>query len=386
MPGSIQRRGSSAWIVVVDHGRDPATGKRRQVRRSLKGTKRDAEQLLVRLLHDRDHGITQPVEHLTVRDYLVDRYLPHVQAHREARTYLTARDICVKHLIPALGNLRLAKLRAADIQAYYDRKLTSGRLDGRGGLSAASVQRHHQVLHAALRHAADLDLIPRNPADRAKAPVKDRKEFRALTPTEAEALLRAADAAGFGAIIRVALWTGLRLGELLGLRWSDIDLGARVLSVQQTVQEIAGQGLVLKAPKTHRSRRAVDLSPLTIAVLTEHRQRQMEARLKAGPAYQDYNLVFANSLGMPTGPSNLKRAFRGIVRRAGIGHVRLHDLRHTHASLMLASGEHLKVVSDRLGHASVAITGDLYSHVAPGLGRAAADRLDRLFEPGAAAR
>jgi integrase len=200
-----------------------------------------------------------------------------------------------------------------------------------------------------------------------------------LTPLEVEQICEAAGDGVHGAIVHIAVLTGLRQGELLGLRWKDVDLDNGVVQVQQTLQSVAGMGTVIGIPKTPKSRRAVALSPDTINVFREQRRRQAEIRLKAGSAYDDLGYIFATPLGAPIDASNLRRAWRRIVATAGIGHVRFHDLRHTHASLMLLQGTHLKIVSERLGHASIAITADTYSHVQPGLQAAAAARLDQLL-------
>jgi integrase len=375
----VRKRGKNSWAVVVDLGRDPGTGERRRLWRSVKGTKRDAEALLVQLLHERDLGIDERPARLTVGEFL-ERWLTDVAATNTApKTYRTDCDVVRRHVIPAMGALQLAKLRPQQIQAYYARCLASGRLDGKGGLSPRSVVRHHQVLHAVLRQAVKWQLLARNPADAAVPPRGERRGMRVLNPEEVQRLFAAADATPYGAVVRLAVYTSLRQGEVLGLRWRDLDLDGGSLHVQQTVQSLPGRGVFFRQPKSAKSRRAVALSPDTASLLREHHRRQAEERLRAGSAYEDQDLVFATAIGRPIDPSNLRRAWRGIVKRAAIGHLRFHDLRHTHASMMLKQGVHLKVVSERLGHASIAITADTYSHVLPGLQAAAAAQFDGLL-------
>lgn len=173
--------------------------------------------------------------------------------------------------------------------------------------------------------------------------------------------------------------TGMRRGELLGLRWADVDLEGGSAHIQQTAQRIVGQGWVFRQPKTRLSKRSVALSPATVTLLRRHRREQLEARLRAGSAYQDRDLVFASAVGTPLEPGTILRTWARVVAAAGVGHVRWHDLRHAHATLMLAAGVHPKIVSERLGHASVNITLDTYSHVVPGLQEAAAAQLDALL-------
>jgi integrase len=255
--------------------------------------------------------------------------------------------------------------------------LVSGRRDGRGGLSARTVVRYHQILHAALRQAVRWQLLLRNPADAVEPPRPARRELRTTTPEQARAVMAAADATQIGAFVRLALLTGMRRGELLGLRWQDVEGGS--VHVQQTAQRIPGQGIVFRQPKTRLSRRAVALSTDAVGVLRTHRARQAEEKLLAGPAYRDQGLVFATGLGTPIEPGNLRRTWLRVTAAAGVPGLRIHDLRHAHATLMLGQGVHPKVVSERLGHASVNITLDTYSHVLPGLQAAAAEALDAVL-------
>lgn len=380
MRGHIVKRGKDSYTVVVNLGRDEATGKYRQHWRTVKGTKKQAEELLVELLHERDTGVERPTGKMTVAAYL-DRWMAdYVTPSLAPKTAVSYRDIIKTQVVPALGAFELTKLRPTHIQSWYSRLLASGRLDGKGGLSARTVQRYHQMLHAALRQAVRWQLLIRNPADAVEVPRASRRELRAVTPAQARSVMEAADATPYGALVRTALLTGMRRGELLGLRWQDVDLERAELHVQQTAQRISGQGIVYRQPKTRLSRRSIALSVEAVAVLRRHRRRQAEARLLAGPAYHDNDLVFATGIGTPHEPGNLLRSWARIVAAAKMPGLRIHDLRHAHATLMLGAGVHPKVVSERLGHASVNITLDTYSHVLPGLQEAAAAALDTLLE------
>jgi integrase len=287
-----------------------------------------------------------------------------------------------RQIIPALGSAQLTELRPQQIQAFYARLRSEGqRADGRPGrLSANTVFRVHQVLHRALVHAVRWQKLARNPADSVQAPREDRPAITMLSAADVSRLLAAADATPIGALTRMAVMTGMRRGELLGLRWSDIDLDGGVASVQQTAQRIDGAGWVFRQPKTKLSRRAVALSPTTVQLLHKRRRDQAEARLLAGSAWQDRNLVFTSALGTPIEPGTIRRIWRRILAAADVGHVRWHDLRHAHATLMLSVGIHPKIVSERLGHSSIEMTVDTYSHVLPGLQAAAAAQLEALLE------
>ncbi len=380
MPGSIRKRYGGSWTVIVDLGTDPGTGKRRQLWRSVKGTKREAEALLVQLTHERNSGLGRPAGRQTVAQYLerwLDDYVAVSVAPSTASHY---REIVRRRMIPALGSVELTELRPQQIQAFYSRLLRDGRANGSGGLSARSVLRFHQVLHAALHHAVRWQLLARNPADAVQPPRAARRELTTISAAQVSELLAAADETPIGPLARLAVMTGMRRGELLGLRWRDVDLDAGMAHVQQTAQRIAGEGWVFRQPKTRLSRRAIALSPATVRILRQQRARQAAERLLAGSAYQDRDLVFASALGTPVEPGTIARTWRRVLDAAGVGHVRWHDLRHAHATLMLSAGIHPKIVSERLGHASVGITLDTYSHVLPGLQAAAAAQLDGLLD------
>ncbi len=209
----------------------------------------------------------------------------YVQPSLAPKTIVTYREVVRVHLVPALGALDLVALRPTHIQSLYSRMLVSGRRDGRGGLSARSVARYHQILHAALRQAVRWQLLVHNPADAVEPPRAARREIPTVTPAQAWAVMAAAAETSIGPFVRLALLTGMRRGELLALRWADVDLEGGALHVQQTAQRIVGEGIVFRQPKMRLSRRSIALSPDAVAVLRQHRRRQAEARLLAGSAY-----------------------------------------------------------------------------------------------------
>ena len=374
MPGSIVKRGKNSWSVILDLGRDPVTGKRRQFWRSVKGPKRDAETLLVHLLHQRDTGIDVPPGKMTVGDYLKRWLRDYAEPNTAPKTVQRYEEVVRLHLAPALGALPLTKLRPLHIQEAYGKILAKG-------LSARTVLHCHRVLREALQQAVRWQLVTRNAADAVVPPRPQRHETRALGPDQVAAILTAASSTRHGTLIELAVMTGLRKGELLGLRWDDLDLDAGTLYVRQTCQWLPRRGFTFRAPKTAGSRRSVAIAADTVRVLRRHRAKQAEERLALGAAYNDQNLVFTTPLGTPIDPSNLRRAWELVVEQAGIGHVRFHDLRHAHATLLLREGVHPKVVSERLGHSGVGITLDTYSHVLPNLQADAAERLERVLAP-----
>jgi integrase len=222
-------------------------------------------------------------------------------------------------------------------------------------------------------------MIARNPAAVVTPPRAARHEIRPLTPEQARVLLAVCEGERLGALYVLALTTGMRRGELLGLRWADVDLVARVLGVRSTLYRAEGR-LVLAEPKTARSRRLIHLAPEAVAALRAHRDRQLQERLQLGPAWDAHDLVFANELGRPIEAQNMiRRSFYPLLERAGLPRIRFHDLRHSTATLLLTSGVHPKVVSEILGHATIGITLDTYSHVLPAMHREAVGAMSSLL-------
>lgn len=263
-------------------------------------------------------------------------------------------------------------LKPQHIQKYYADALESGRRDGRGGLSARTVHHHHRVLYEALRHSVKHGIIVRNPAEAVDPPRPSDTGIAMLGPNEVLLLLEVAKGTPYYPVFFTALYTGLRRGEVLGLRWCDVDLELATLSVVQTLQQLRTGEYVFSEPKTKASRR-IALPPSLAILLREHRMRQEDARKLFGKTLVQTDLVFSHPDGRPLRPNTVTRALATIGRSVGLKGIRLHDLRHAHATLMLQQGVHPKVVSERLGHSSISITLDTYSHVLPGLQDASVD-------------
>jgi len=234
----------------------------------------------------------------------------------------------------------------------------------------------HAVLHRALEQAAQWGLTPRNVAKLVTPPRPARREMATLSPEQARASLEAAEGDRLEALYVLALSTGMRQGELLALRWRDVDLEGGTLQVRATLQRTR-DGFQFAEPKTARSRRQVALTKPAVEALRRHRSRQLEERLQMGAAWEDNDLVFANEVGRPIEAGNLiRRSFHPLLDRAGLQHIRFHDLRHTAATLALGKGVHPKIVAEMLGHSQIAVTLDLYSHVTPTMQRQAAEALE----------
>ena len=374
MRGHIRRRGKRSWAVVLEMGRE-ATGRRRQKWHSVRGTKADAERELARLIHELNTGGYVAPNRLKLSEYLEQWLQDYAKPNVSPKTFERYSDIVRGHLAPALGNLLLTRLQPLDIQHHYSQALTNGRRDGRGGLSKQSVLHHHRVLHAALKQAVRWQLLARNPADAVVPPRPEPRAMRALDENDTIRLLQRSRRSRLHPVIFLAVTTGMRRGELAALRWASVDLDAGTLSVRESLEQTR-DSLRVKQPKTASGRRTLDLPLLAIQELQRHRREQTEARLMLGPAFDDHNLVFPGPDGRPWPPDQITRAFSALVRRAGLAGLRFHDLRHTHATQLLRQGVHPKVVSERLGHATVSITLDLYSHVLPGIQKEAVEKID----------
>ena len=286
---------------------------------------------------------------------------------KESTLELYRRDVEL-HFAPALGTRRLGEVRPVDVDELLTRLLESGH-------SPNTVRRLHRELRSAFQTATDLGLIAANPAAPVQPPATHRREMRVLSVAEARRLLDDAAGTPLHALLYIALETGARRGELLALRWADVDLSARELRVRRTIREFAGRGMVELEPKTHRSRRAVALSAEGVDVLRRHRAEQDRRRLRLGARWRALDLVFPSGTGTHRRPGNLRRAFQELAGRAGIEDVTFHTLRHTCASLMAMQGVPITSISAQLGHASAAITYAIYAHVLPGMQHEAASRV-----------
>jgi len=374
-------KGSGRWYVVLELPADDS-GRRRRQWHSGYATRREAERGLTALLSAQDSGTYTVPQRLTVGRYLAEHWLPAIEGSVRPSTYRSYRLHVTSYLVPGVGAARLQQLMPDQISAFYRRLQESGAASGRG-LSPTTVRRVHATLHRALTDAVSWGYLPRNPAAVAVKP-KQRAigsyDFTVWTADELSHFLARERADRLYPLWRLAATTGMRRGELLGLRWSDVDLDAARLSVRQTLTAI-GHRLAYGEPKTARGRRNVALDPETVAELRTWRERQYGERTAWGPAWQDSGLVFTREDGSPVHPDTVSYWFDKHLRQAGLPRIRLHDLRHSFASLALQAGVPAKVVSERLGHATVAFTLDVYSHVIPGLHEDAATRVAALLRP-----
>ncbi len=367
--GSVFRRGNGRWAGMLDLGW--IDGRRRRATVA-GGTQREVLAKLDKLRRDRNASVNLVTPRRTLGDWL-DEWIQEVKSFDGTRptTLARYRSIIGTHLKPTLGNHRLDHLSAQDVHGL----LTSLR----GDRSPATIVKVHSVLRAALSDAERFDLVQRNVAKAVRPPSLGRRERPVLTPQQAHHMLAVASGDRLEGLIVVALGTGLRRGELLGLRWSDVDVQSGALWVRQTVQRSEGK-LRFDEPKTYRSRRPLPLPRFVTAALHEQRSRQAVDRAAAGREWQDYGLVFTSATGTPLEPRNVTRRFGVLRDEANLPWLRLHDLRHACATFLLAEGVDPRSVMELLGHSTIRLTMDTYGHALPERLRAAAAAMDLILE------
>jgi integrase len=370
----VFKRGKT-WSYSVYLGRDPETGKKRYQQRGGFPTKRACEDALREVVGQVRTGDYTDSGGTTLAAY-VERWLTAVTPTVRPTTAASYRSMVTVHVVPVLGATKLNKITGLDLSTLYATLLVSGYRKGKTvrGLSPTTVRYVHRILTHALDDAVRWGLLLRNPARQVDPPRRADSEMPTWSAAEVRAFLDSVAPHRLAAMWTLLCTTGMRRGEVLGLRWDDMDLTTGRIAVRRALVEIGGRATKISEPKTSRGRRSVSLDAYTVASLTRHRKRQAEERLALGLGGRS-ELVFTRSDGAPLRPQYVTRAFASLARKAGLQVIRVHDLRHTSATLALTAGVHPKIVSERLGHSTVQLTLDRYSHVAEGLQDRAAKQL-----------
>jgi integrase len=356
--GYLRKRGNG-YVMTIFLGKDE-NGKPRQLVRTFHGSEREARKEMARLITERDRGVDLKPREATFAE-LVERWRESHYPGLSESTSTTYETLLTTHILPVLGRLRLQDLKPLHVEAVKTAVT-------KRGCSQKSALNVFRVVHAILKRAVRWQLIAVNPADSVDPP--RAKKFIPVTPTPEQlaTILERADKTAYGPFARLACLTGARQGELLNLCWRDVDWERRQVTIRGT--------------KTESSFRAIDLGDLPIVLLQEHRTHEREKRLVLGPGAtcgSDEAPIFTNFVGKPMDAGGLKRAWKRVIRDAGVGHVRFHDLRHASATFLIQAGVPIQMVSQRLGHSRTSTTTDIYAHVLPGMGRHAAEVLDRVM-------
>ncbi len=368
--GCISKRKDGTWCAVITVGRKP-DGKLKQ--KFFYGkTRQEVAEKLNKALNELRQGTFVEATAVTVESWLKTWLEEYKRPKLRLTTFESYRIMAECHIVPAIGHIKLKDLRPEHLQHLYNEKL-------KAGLSPRTVRYIHLVVHSALKQALKNQLVYRNVAEATELPADKKKEARALTLEEMDRFLNALEGDRLKAAFVTLLGTGLRRGELLALKWDNVNLKEGTIAVKENLVWIAKKGFVFQPPKTEKSKRVVPLPDDVLAELKRHKVRQAEEKLKIGAAYQDNGLVFCTEIGTPIIPRNFERKYKALLKKAGLTGVKLHSLRHTYATRLLELGENLKVVQELLGHSRISVTADIYSHVSPELKRCAAAKLNGLF-------
>ncbi len=381
MRGNITKRGKASWRLKFDLGPNPATGERRVEYVTVRGTKKDAEKELNKRLSQLDGGtyVTRSGETVAehVRAWLAGK-LDLAETTRERFTRLIEQQI-----VPHLGAVQLQQLRPAQVTAWHTTLRTTGGKDGRP-LAPATVRQAHRVLHLALADALEDEKISRNVASGRKLPKAAAAETQILQEGQIAPVLIALAGHWLLPVALLAVGTGMRQGEVVGLQWRDVDLDGGVLRVERSLEETKAHGLKLKKPKTKAGVRTISLPSTVVSALKAHRAQQLEQRLALGLGKPGKEaLVFSRHDGEPIAPSRVSGAWRDFVAAKKLPKVRFHDLRHTHASALISSGLDVVKISRRLGHASPVVTLAVYAHLFKQSDDGAADVIEAAMRTGA---
>ena len=378
--GHIRRRGEASWEIKFDTGIDPATGRRKTCYASMKGSRRDAQRELTRLLAAADAGTLVEPSKLTIASCLM-AWLdgPHGLSGKTAERY---RQLAVQQIIPHLGALALQKLKPAHIADWHAKLLAAGGKGGAAPLSARTVGHAHRVLHRALARAVETELLARNVASVVKPPKVGETEIESLKADQIDTVLSALRGHALEPIAVLALSSGARRGELLGLAWASVDLDAATIKIERSLEQTKA-GLKFKAPKTKHGRRTVTLPPVALGALRAHRRRQLELRMAVGLGRLDPDsLVFSTVDGNPIPPNNLSRDWARFVKAHKLPAISFHALRHSHASALIVGGIDTLTLSRRIGHASAVVTLGIYGHLFSETDKTAAKAIEAALRTG----
>lgn len=372
--GSIYRRSDGRWAASfsLDGGK----------RKTFYGkTRKEVQEQLKTALHQQQQGILA-----TGPQQKVEQFLPHwlENVHKQSirsRTYERYEEIIRLHLVPGIGHHQLQKLSPEHLQSFYTKKLEEG-------LSATTINHFHNVLHKALETAVRWNLIARNVCDLVSPPRRKRYEIQPLSVEQVQQLLAATRDHRLEALFLLALATGMRRGELLGLKWQDINFQSETLQVRRMLTRVPtkvrkpqGATYVEAEPKTEKGRRNILLPQFVLEALKQHRVLQLEARRAAGVAWQEHDYVFCTSVGTHLHPTrDVLNQLKVLLAKAGLPDIRFHDLRHSSATMLLSMGVHPKIVQEILGHSQISMTMDTYSHVLPTMQKEAMSKLNELLQ------
>lgn len=369
--GSIQKRGKN-YRIVISCGNDLETGKRIQKTFTVSGTKKDAEKYMTEKLREYDTGILCANKDMYFADYLDYWFSQHCEINCKATTCQGYKQKINHDIKPFLGKIKLQQLTPIHLQQFYATKL-------KDGLSKKTVKQLHAIIHSALKQAMKWQLVALNVANNVEAPKPLSYTPTILNKSDVLCLINNAKDSSIYVPIMLAIFTGMRRGEICGLKWNNVDLENGTITVVQALYNIKGVGLSFDTPKSSKSIRKISISTTLIKILKEEYLKQQLLQKKLGCMYEKNNLVCCNENGSKINPDSLNPKFHRVLKNLNLPCIRFHDLRHSHASLLLEQGSQLKVISDRLGHSTISITADIYTHVNDCTNKETADKFENML-------
>lgn len=370
MRGHVRKHGTG-WQYTIELEPDPTTGKRRQKSKGGFNTKKECEKAMNQLIVELEKGNYFEASSITLKEYLI-YWMDNYASTNVAPSTLKRYKISISDINSYLGGTLLSKLKPINIQNLYTKLLEEKQQ------SKSTILKTHRTLSIALKHAVNWQLINSNPCNNVQPPRPDKIDMKVWDVKAANKFLVTIKNDVIYLPVLIALQTGLREGELCALKWENVDLTSKTLSVKYTLQKI-NEKLSLKEPKTKKSKRTIALMDSTINILKEYKKQQALYKLTLGEEYYNENYVCAWNDGRPFDPLYLSKKFPKLIEKYNFPYIRFHDLRHTHATMLLQQGVNPKIVSERLGHSTISITLDTYSHVLPNMQKEAAEKLNELF-------
>ncbi|KAB2335110.1 site-specific integrase [Bacillus mesophilum] len=373
MKGSIKKRGNT-YTFITDGPRDSITGKRKQISRGGFKRKKDAEVALRKLLSELDENQYAEISNETLAYYLNFWFSTHYQKRVKETTVASRRYMMQKHLIDEnpFSKKKLSVITTFDIDALYNQKIDED-------YSTSYIRKIHQMLNQAFEQAKKWKKVLENPVSEASPPSLKKEEIKIWSFQEVHSFLANCQEEWHKIVFHLALYTGMRRGEILGLKWSDINFDKKIISVNHSLAFVPGQGYKLSSLKTKNAKRKIPVSTQLAEMLSLHKQKQEEHRTLMDGCYNEQELVICSHLGTTQDPQNVLRVMKRIIQTSGVPPIRFHDLRHTHASILISEGVDLVKVSKRLGHANAKITLEYYAHLMPNEDDQVADIFDQAM-------
>ncbi len=367
-----------SWKVRIELPKE-INGKRKQKSYTVYGNRKDAEIFLTEKLRELDTGLLVDTKKMTFGEYLDYWLKEYCYNNLSINTIEGYEQYINKHIKSSLGNIQLDKLKPLQLQSFYSEKLENGKINGKGGLSKQTVRTLHRIIHGALTQAVKWQLVVRNVADCVEPPKPKKYEAKFLNDEQTNLLIEKAKNSDIYIPIIIAIYTGMRRGEVLGLSWQNVNFDKKYIRV---VQELSctKQGLKILPPKTNKSIRNIAIPDTLVKILKKHKAEQMKNKLLLGEEYQNFDMVCTYPNGKLFYPKRFSAKFNELLNKNGLPVIRFHDLRHSHASLLVKLGIQPKVISERLGHSNIGITMDLYSHLYEEVDREVADVFDTLIK------